>query len=247
METLEMSLPAALQSLVDRRLDLVDRVLQDARLPRSERISILQELEGQIHQQLEQRTEQPTRDDVLAVISELDPPEAYLSDEAGCGGDIPSLRRDSFRVEAPAAKDAVLPAVPSKLSVWAGFLVSGVALFTAVVMTCAVWVAPELTLGLAAIVQVVALVGAALGAARLLQSPTNRASGLEKAVATVAAMTAPLTVGFLLALAAMFSDLDLAAFLLPGFVGGAWIHGAWLGTATMILWLRSGSASCGRG
>jgi len=164
-----------------------------------------------------------------------------LSEEAAAGIEPGPFLREPYR-RAGGTPSAVAAEVPSRLSVWAGFLVSGVALFTALVMTFAVWLAPELTLGLSAIVQVLALVGATLGAARLLQSPKNGMAGLEKAVATASAMTAPLTLGFLLAIVALLYELEFAAFLLPGFVGGAWMHAAWLGTATTLLWLRGGAA-----
>ncbi len=54
------------------------------RLPRSERVEIVREVESQIFELLgERNSDELTREDVLAVLGRLDPPEAYLPDEAG--------------------------------------------------------------------------------------------------------------------------------------------------------------------
>jgi hypothetical protein len=53
------------------------------RLPRSERVEIVREVESQIFELLAERnSDELTREDVLAVLGRLDPPEAYLPDEA---------------------------------------------------------------------------------------------------------------------------------------------------------------------
>jgi hypothetical protein len=53
------------------------------RLPRSERVEIVREVESQIFELLgERNSDELTREDVLAVLARLDPPEAYLPDEA---------------------------------------------------------------------------------------------------------------------------------------------------------------------
>ena len=68
----------SLQTLIDSRLDTIDRMLL-GRLPRSERLEIVREVEGQIHELLGERgSDDLTREDVLAVLARLDPPEAYL-------------------------------------------------------------------------------------------------------------------------------------------------------------------------
>jgi hypothetical protein len=236
-ETLELTLPAELQSLIEKRLDLVDRVLQDARVSRSERTTILQELEGQILQLVERRSEQPTRDDVLSVLSELDPPEAFLSNGTDASPELEPFRKAYSRVEIPTGPHPLPSAAPSTLALSAGFLVSGVSLSTGLLMSVAVWVAPELTLALVATIQIAALIGSAMGVAWLLQSRSHAASGLERTVAAVAAGTGPLTLAFLLAIAALFYEIEIAAYVLAGFVGGAWVHGIWLGVATCLLWL----------
>ena len=50
----------------------------------------MREVEAQIFEQLHERgAEDPSREDVLAVLGRLDPPEAYLPDEAGEAGPVP--------------------------------------------------------------------------------------------------------------------------------------------------------------
>jgi len=74
--------PESLQALIDCRLDTIDRMLL-GRLPRSERVEIVREVESQIFDLLGERSsDELTREDVLAVLARLDPPEAYLPDEA---------------------------------------------------------------------------------------------------------------------------------------------------------------------
>src|SRR6516225_3753958 len=70
--------PETLQPLIDSRLDTIDRMLL-GRLPRSERLEVVREVEGQIQELLGERgSDDLTREDVLAVLARLDPPEAYL-------------------------------------------------------------------------------------------------------------------------------------------------------------------------
>lgn len=71
----------AAQALIDSRLDTIDRMLL-GRLPRGERLEIVREVESQIFELLQERSAgEPTREDVLAVLQRLDPPEAYLADD----------------------------------------------------------------------------------------------------------------------------------------------------------------------
>ena len=76
-----VQVPELLQALIDSRLDTIDRMLL-GRLPRSERLEIVREVESQIFELLQERcSDEPTREDVLAVLGRLDPPEAYLPEE----------------------------------------------------------------------------------------------------------------------------------------------------------------------
>jgi hypothetical protein len=77
-----VQLPRALEMLIDSRLDTIDRMLV-GRMPRPDRLAIVREVESQIYDLLqESEHEEPTRESVLAVLARLDPPEAYLPDEA---------------------------------------------------------------------------------------------------------------------------------------------------------------------
>lgn len=74
-------LSESLQTLIDSRLDTIDRMLL-GRLSRQDRLAIVREVESQIHELLQERDpEQLTREDVLVVLARLDPPEAYIPDE----------------------------------------------------------------------------------------------------------------------------------------------------------------------
>lgn len=77
--TTAANLNDALQSLVDERLDAIDRVLMHTGVPRAERGGIVGEVEGQIHELLSRRIgeSESSRADVLAVLATLDPPESY--------------------------------------------------------------------------------------------------------------------------------------------------------------------------
>lgn len=70
-----------LRNLIDARLDSVDRMLICAQIGWSERRSIVGEVETQIFELLARRALAPTRDDVLAVLDSLDPPESYVPEE----------------------------------------------------------------------------------------------------------------------------------------------------------------------
>jgi hypothetical protein len=71
----------SLQTLIDNRLDTIERMLL-GRLSRPDRLAIVREVESQIHELLHERnTDDLTREDVLAVLARLDPPEAYLPDD----------------------------------------------------------------------------------------------------------------------------------------------------------------------
>ena len=75
-------LTPALQELVNLRLDAIDRILLN-NVARSDRIGIVAEVEAQIFELLTERgTDELTRDDLLAVLTELDPPEAYLPEQS---------------------------------------------------------------------------------------------------------------------------------------------------------------------
>jgi hypothetical protein len=93
-----MDLSRSTQHLIDSRLDTIDRMLL-GRVSRQERLEIVREVEGQIFEQLHARgADESSREDVLAVLARLDPPEAYLPEEAGDYGPVPSRRSLGPRV-----------------------------------------------------------------------------------------------------------------------------------------------------
>jgi len=75
--TAEMLNPQ-LRSIIDARLDAIDRVLVQALIGWTERRNIVEEVETQIFELLARRSPSPTEEDVLAVLAAIDPPEAYL-------------------------------------------------------------------------------------------------------------------------------------------------------------------------
>ncbi len=79
--TASTQVPGTVQALIDCRLDTIDRMLL-GRLPRSDRMEVVREVESQIFELLAQHgNDELTREDVLSVLGQLDPPEAYLPDE----------------------------------------------------------------------------------------------------------------------------------------------------------------------
>jgi hypothetical protein len=96
-------LSESLQSLIDSRLDTIERMLL-GRVARAERIAIVREVESQIHELLgERETDELSREDVLSVLARLDPPEAYLTEEGGATDLPPSPPRGTIR---PAVRSA---------------------------------------------------------------------------------------------------------------------------------------------
>ena len=103
------------QSLIDSRLDTIDRAL-NGRMPRRERLAIVREVEGQIHEMLGQRrlnTLEPGN--ILDVLARLDPPEAYLSDS-----DV--VERAPTRVQPISRTSRVAAAGSSRISTVTGVL-----------------------------------------------------------------------------------------------------------------------------
>lgn len=99
MTLVSVQLEDALQALVDTRLDTIDRMLL-GRMPRQDRLEIVKDVESQIYEQLhEHGVENLGRDDVLAVLARLDPPEAYLPE--GGESDRPASAPIPSRARSP--------------------------------------------------------------------------------------------------------------------------------------------------
>ncbi len=93
-----LELPGSLQALVDSRLDTIDRMLM-GRVPRQDRLSIVREVESQVFELLQEGDGGDLgREDVLAVLARLDPPEAYLPEETEVQ---PMSPRRASRPDAP--------------------------------------------------------------------------------------------------------------------------------------------------
>jgi hypothetical protein len=90
MSVATTELSRSTQHLIDSRLDTIDRMLL-GRVSRQERLEIVREVEAQIFEQLYQRGGgEVGREDVLAVLGRLDPPEAYLPEDDGDLGPVPT-------------------------------------------------------------------------------------------------------------------------------------------------------------
>lgn len=100
-------LGSAAQALIDSRLDTIDRMLL-GRVPRPDRLDIAREVEAQIFDLLADRGgDEPDRDDVLAVLARLDPPEAYLPDDLDDAAPAarPRIRAVASASRAPSGDD----------------------------------------------------------------------------------------------------------------------------------------------
>ncbi len=150
----------ALQTLIDARLDTIDRMLL-GRVPRMDRLAIVREVEGQIYDLLQERgADEPDRDDVLAVLARLDPPEAYLPEESSSGPAV---------VRMPVASRAVPPGHDSGL---------GVARVSGIVGLCA--------LGLFLLALVFFSIGILSGSVILIYAGGFGATGLSLIVGLIA-------------------------------------------------------------
>ncbi len=103
MTLTSIRLSGSLQTLIDSRLDTIERMLM-GRVSRQDRLAIVKDVETQIFDILqEQGSEDPTRDDVLAALARLDPPEAYLPEASDDGDERPAM---SGNPSAPRTVDA---------------------------------------------------------------------------------------------------------------------------------------------
>jgi hypothetical protein len=69
------------RTLIDARLDAIEQILMRVQVSYSERRHIVGEVESQIFELLSRRGDNPTREDIVAVLDSLDPPEAYVPEE----------------------------------------------------------------------------------------------------------------------------------------------------------------------
>jgi hypothetical protein len=111
MTTLSVELPAAFERLIHERLDAVERALLHSGMPRNERQTAIAEVESQIHEMLLQRAPAGIeRHDVLAVLQQIDPPEAYLSAERNSADGASLTTRSQMAPPAsPAISESAAP------------------------------------------------------------------------------------------------------------------------------------------
>jgi hypothetical protein len=80
--SLAPELPNDVRQRVDDYLDAIERVLIQGGVTRTERRSIVDEVESQIHEMLAARTDQEAGAALTEILSKLDAPEAYAPDAA---------------------------------------------------------------------------------------------------------------------------------------------------------------------
>src|SRR4051812_31771789 len=69
------------RTIIDARLEAIEQILLRGHVSYSERRHIVGEVETQIFELLSRRGDNPSREDVVAVLDSLDPPESYLPEE----------------------------------------------------------------------------------------------------------------------------------------------------------------------
>jgi hypothetical protein len=117
-----------LRKLIDARLEAVDGVLTRAQIAWSERRSIVGEVETQIYELLSRRSPVPTREDVLAVLASLDPPESYIPEELRDEFAASREPRIDWRALPERAVWLVVKLVPAAAGVAALVMVNGIVL-----------------------------------------------------------------------------------------------------------------------
>lgn len=118
-------LPDMLQNLVDARLDTIDRMLL-GRVNRQDRLAIVREVESQIFDLLQRSNSNPEtldRDDVLAVLARLDPPEAYLPDDSTGQPGTARISSPSRTLPTSAVDQSRLPLASGVLGLISMFLI----------------------------------------------------------------------------------------------------------------------------
>ena len=233
-----LTMSPELDRLIDERLDAVDRILSLSRTARSERMQILSDLESQIRDRLAvKNTEEPTRADLLAVLSELDPPEAYLDEGVSISPTFPTTRltaEGNPRVagDALAAKSSASQSKQGQLALWAGFLVSSGCILTTLSILMAITLGPTLP---ALLIQIIVFGGSILAIANVGRS--EHRSNLNGLITWTCIGTIPWTVLFVFAWTSVMKSEEsglstlLSISVIPT---GAFVHGTWLGLLTFL-------------
>ncbi|MFO1006254.1 MAG: hypothetical protein U0929_09870 [Planctomycetaceae bacterium] len=243
-----IALSPDLERLIDERLDAVDRILSLSRTARSERMQILSDLESQIRDRLASRTsEEPTRADLLAVLAELDPPEAYLDESVSIS---PAFRASGFANEGSqrVAGDTLAASIPATksengtLALWAGFLVSaGCILMPSITFHWNL----ESFFSLRIVLPLTIVCGSFLAFLNLLQ--TGPKSDINRLITWACVGTFPFAAFYAIVLLAVLlggfgSDISEEAVIVYWYAIPAFVpltHGIWLGFFTVrYMWKR---------
>lgn len=215
MNSSMVELSPALQALVEERLDSIERILFAAGVSRGERRGILSEVESHVFELLARRTTgEPTRDDVLAVLAQLDPPESYAPE----GFD----RRKLHETFAPPK-----PREPELSLLATGSAVLGVFLLLVLVMSVLGGADGGLLVFLATALLAISIAGA--WSLHRIQRSNGWLYGARPAL--VAAMVFPVAAANCIAFLLLSSLGDVAIFLGMAILfltfNGAIIYGAW--------------------
>lgn len=173
-------LNADMRGLIDAQLDEIERALLRAEVPYSDRRHILGEVETQIFELLARRSENPSRDDLEAVLSSLDPAEAYVPEELRGASGRPIVEKLHPRYTGP------------RVSILA--LGSGV--LTAVILVIGglsiVFQDPRDKVGAAVLTAICLLITTAAGSFALLQIRRSKGNLRGEAFALLAVIGLPL-------------------------------------------------------
>jgi hypothetical protein len=215
MNSSMVELSPMLQSLVEERLDAIERILLAAGVSRGERRGIISEVESHVFELLARRTTgEPTREDVLAVLAQLDPPESYAPE----GFDRRKLN-ETFAPPKPREPELSLLA--------AGSAVAGVFLLLVVIMSVLGGADGALMMLEATALLAISIVGA--WSLVRIQRSNGWLYGTRPAL--ISALVFPLAAANCIAILLVASMGPVAAFLGMAIVflafNGAMIYGAW--------------------
>ncbi|WP_435019316.1 hypothetical protein TA3x_001229 [Tundrisphaera sp. TA3] len=192
------ALNANVRAIIDARLDTLDRMLL-GRVGRADRIAIGREVESQIHDLLaEQARDEPTRDDILAVLSRIDPPEAYLPEDGEDVNAQVAIRPGRPALGHPIPTRSDQNARLGRVGAVLGLVALGLMLLSGLLLGVAFVADSELafvfSLGLSAIGMITGTIGFVIAATARLSSQASIigfVTGLVAALASILLLTIP--------------------------------------------------------
>lgn len=222
------SLSNDLQAIVDNRLDAIDQNLLRAGLPRHQRRSIVEEVENQILEMLMRlEVDQWTRQDVLAVLAKLDPPEAYVPEDAPgrtTAEGMAAASRTNVQASMAAANSMMRTVRTRWQPAWLAYFSAGLGLFT--LLLCIVFPRESgpsqdgVLMGML-FLMVLAGVSTLLGALSLFYLRRSPEQRFALAAALLAALLYPLLIlnGVLLVIGAVTYPVSVGLIILVLFLG----------------------------